>query len=326
MGAVPGQMYLTVSGFSKKWRHETIDLSAYAGQSQVQPASRARARRLLHVQQPLIDTGRPMPPQRSVQAGDLDAGAGPRDPVGPHHRLLDRVVGYVRERRTMQRRIIRQSTPGPHPCRVLGASIGIGVEVDRGQNMPHLDRSVRQQTLRHRMHLIGAAGQLRERLGIRDPVRHRCRVLEPCARRLERRDHREDRLALLEGLDAAGRERARVVDAVDGERDRLQRIAGPQKVAVQRVRQTFFGHRALRRDHGLSEHLPAEHTPAGHRFGLPDEDVLGRPCLAALERQHVQKTVHRIVGAEGGNGCLSHEYSPAASGRRRLDLTGAPPP
>ena len=67
----------------------------------------------------------------------------------------------------------------------------------------------------------------------------------------------EDRLAVLDRDDAARGEAAAVADAVDLVDDRDARIAGPQEVGVQRVREPAFDG-AARGHQRLSRHLAAE--------------------------------------------------------------------
>jgi len=98
-------------------------------------------------------------------------------------------------------------------------------------------------------------------------------VVETFVFGLERRDHREDRLAILIGLRAAGGERPAVMDAVDREGDRLLGVARAQEVAVHRVHGPILGHGADRGDQRLREHLPADHPTAGSPLTRPGEDV-----------------------------------------------------
>jgi hypothetical protein len=64
-------------------------------------------------------------------------------------------------------------------------------------------------------------------------VRHRLLVFEAGLLALERDDHRQDRLAVLDRLHAPRREGAAVAHAVDFVDDRQAHVAGAQEVGVQ---------------------------------------------------------------------------------------------
>ncbi len=63
--------------------------------------------------------------------------------------------------------------------------------------------------------------------------------------------------SVLDGLDAPRREAAAVTDALHLVDDRMRRIAGEQKVTMQRMRRPGLVHRPPGRDQGLAQHLPA---------------------------------------------------------------------
>ena len=63
-------------------------------------------------------------------------------------------------------------------------------------------------------------------------VRHRVLVVHAVVGGLERRAHRQDRLAVLDGVHPAGRERAAVAHPLDAEGDRLGVVAGSHEVGV----------------------------------------------------------------------------------------------
>ena len=62
--------------------------------------------------------------------------------------------------------------------------------------------------------------------------RHRVLVVEPAVGGLERRAHRQDRLAVLDGVHPAGRERPAVAHPLHAEGDRLGVVAGTHEVGV----------------------------------------------------------------------------------------------
>ena len=101
----------------------------------------------------------------------------------------------------------------------------------------------------------------------------------------------EDRLAVLDRHDTAGREAATVTDPVDLVEDRHGRVAGAQEVGVQRMHQPVaLVDRACRGDQCLSGHLSAEDPLAVLVGGGASEDV-------DLDRLEVEQR-HQVV--EGG--------------------------
>ena len=92
---------------------------------------------------------------------------------------------------------------------------------------------------------------------------------------VERGDHRKDRLALLAGDDAPGREAAAVSQPLDLEQDRLVGIAAEQKICVQGMG-VAAGDGALGRDQRLGQHLPAEHPLPAVQRRMADEPVVAR--------------------------------------------------
>ena len=90
-------------------------------------------------------------------------------------------------------------------------------------------------------------------------VRHLVLVVERAFLLDMKRHHdREDRVAVLDRGDPAGRIALAVAQPLDLVDDRNLRIAGQDEIAMQRMRQPAFDG-AARRHHRLSDHLPAEH-------------------------------------------------------------------
>jgi hypothetical protein len=90
--------------------------------------------------------------------------------------------------------------------------------------------------------------------------------------RLERGDHRQDRLAVLDCLHAPCREMVAIADAIDFVNDRQFHIARPQKIRMQRMRHAAFD-RARRRHQRLADHLSAEYAFAAEIARLAAKQV-----------------------------------------------------
>ena len=75
---------------------------------------------------------------------------------------------------------------------------------------------------------------------------------------MKRHHHRENRVAVLNRANPAGRVALAVAQPLDLVDDRNLRIAGKDEIAMQRVRQAAFDSAACRH-HRLSDHLPAKH-------------------------------------------------------------------
>ena len=93
---------------------------------------------------------------------------------------------------------------------------------------------------------------------------------------MEGSGHGEDRLAVLDGNHAAGREAAAVADAVDLVDDRHRGVAGAQEISVEGMREPPV-HGAMRGHQRLADHLAAEHAlPADLRTQAPEQIRLER--------------------------------------------------
>ncbi len=128
---------------------------------------------------------------------------------------------------------------------------------------------------------------------------------------MKRHHDRKDRLAVLDRGDAAGRIALAVAKPLDFIDDRNLRIAGEDKIAVQRMRQPAFDG-AARRHHRLSDHLSAEHPlPAGlravaakqvnlERLEIEDGNQVNQPfghgnALDAVDMSATQRVVASVV-------------------------------
>ena len=108
--------------------------------------------------------------------------------------------------------------------------------------------------------------------------------------RVEARLEVEDRPAVLDGHDPAGREAAAVAQPVDLVQDRDRRVAGPQEVGVQRVDEPCrIVDGARRGDEGLPGDLAAEHPLAVLVGRAATEDV----DLDRLEGEEGDEIVER---------------------------------
>ena len=90
--------------------------------------------------------------------------------------------------------------------------------------------------------------------------------------RMERHHDREDRVAMLDRGDAAGRIALAVAQAFDLVDDRDLRIAGQDEIAMDRMRQAALDGAACR-DHGLPDHLAAEHPLPARLRAVAAEQV-----------------------------------------------------
>ncbi len=102
----------------------------------------------------------------------------------------------------------------------------------------------------------------------------------------------EDRLAVLDGDDAAGGEGPAVADAVDGVDDGCAGVAGAQEVGVQGVRRAVVGHGAPGGDQGLGGDLAAEDPGDDGRAAGAAEDVLLDAFQVELGEQGGEGVVH----------------------------------
>src|SRR5258708_4328656 len=84
---------------------------------------------------------------------------------------------------------------------------------------------------------------------------------------LKRRRHREDRLAVLDGVDPPGAERPTVTQPLDDENCRRRRVSWPDEIPVQRVHQEMRIDRAYRGYQRLAGHLPTERALKVALFG-----------------------------------------------------------
>ena len=117
------------------------------------------------------------------------------------------------------------------------------------------------------------------------------------------RDHGEDHLAVLNGDDVAGRERAPVPVTVHLEDDGQVAPPRPQEVAVERVGKAVGLHGGRRGEQTLRRHLPAVEGLAWSVVGVataeevtvdPLEGQQGREVFGAVEVHHPRRRPHPL--------------------------------
>lgn len=113
-------------------------------------------------------------------------------------------------------------------------------------------------------------------------------MLDPLVAYVERRRHREDRLAVLDGRHAPGAEGAAVADPVDEVDDLHRRVPRPEEVAVQRVDPECGIDSADRRHERLTGHLTTERPRQQRLRRYAPEDVV----LDLFERQDLLDLRH----------------------------------
>ncbi len=206
--------------------------------------------------------------------------------------------------------------------------------------MPLLDRSTLGQVARRRV--VDPGEQLGQRgEGVRSgSLGEGVLVVQAPVGVLERGAHRQDRLAVLDGVHPAGRERAAVAHALDAEGDRLRVVAGAHEVGVQRVQSAVLpaldgAHRPAAGDDALGEHLTTEHPSVRLLLALPakQRDVLGeglgqRDRKLAVRRPGGRHRLHahdgrpQLLEVEGGEEV--DDRGGLGRGHRRNDIRRVP--
>ena len=231
------------------------------------PAAAGGVRRFLSVEDPVVDATETVEPHRVVEARDLEPGRDPRHSVPAQDGLEDRVIARIRQCCAVDGRVVRKRADRLQPHGLVCRVRALDAEVHRRGHVTHVERSAGGPHLRDRV--IEAAeqvGHARKIFGLGEVRRHVDLVLQALVRVLERRDHREDRQAVLVGLRAAGGERPPVVDPVDRECDGLVQVAGAKEVTVHRVddpallKRALRGHERLREQPGRRRRGPAAST------------------------------------------------------------------
>ena len=156
-------------------------------------------------------------------------------------------------------RVVGERRGHAHPERI--GVTHLPVADPRRRDLAHLDEERRRSGRQRRR--VGSAAR-----------RHRVEGRALLAR-VERRDHREDDLAVLHRAHVTSRERAAVAVAVDVEDHRTIDAARPQEVAVHRMGQPLGGHRRARGPQRLRGDLAAveRHARAGAFLVLAAEEV-----------------------------------------------------
>ena len=131
--------------------------------------------------------------------------------------------------------VVGEGAERAHPGVVARHPFMRGDDEEIALHVPLLDRSLPGHV--PGLGVVDAAIDVREG-GDRERLRHLRHlvlVVHASGRVLERRAHRQDRLAVLEGVHPPGREGATVTHPLHPEGDGLGVIAGPHEVGVQRV-------------------------------------------------------------------------------------------
>src|SRR5215469_642484 len=111
----------------------------------------------------------------------------------------------------------------------------------------------------------------------------------------------EDRLAVLNGGDPAGRERPPVPQPLHGVDERHRRVPWPDEVRVQRVHRPVGRDGPARRDERLARHLAAEDTlPALILRAAAAEHVLLDLLQIEQRDQPVERSLHDEAGSSPG--------------------------
>lgn len=105
-----------------------------------------------------------------------------------------------------------------------------------------------------------------------DYIGHGSVMLEAGLFDLKRNRHAEDRAAMLDRDDPAGRKAAAIADAVDFIEDRNLGIARAEKITLERMDVAIFD-RAIRSDQGLADNLPTEYALGAFLGASPSEKV-----------------------------------------------------
>ena len=178
----------------------------------------------------------------------------------------------------MQRRIVRQRRDGLHPDEAARRHRLRQERIVRLLRGSKLERPLRERPLAKPggqlpEPLLGALLIGLERLGRRG-VGHRVLVLEALLDALKRGREVEDRLAVLDGDHASGREARAVADAIDLVDDGLGDVARPQKIGVERVDLPLRRDGLHRGGERLTEDLSAEDRAPAEIPALAAKEVL----------------------------------------------------
>ena len=132
----------------------------------------------------------------------------------------------------------------------------------------------------------------------RRDLRHFGLVVEPGLGVLKRGGHVEDRLAVLNRLNAARRKMVAVARPIDLVDDRRGAVPAPQKIRVQRMHRAIIDGRG-RGDQGLTQHLAAEHLRAADIAAFAAKQIELEP----FERHHLDANL-RAIGSWPKNSVL----------------------
>ena len=195
-----------------------------------------------------------------VKAGRLDVAVEDAASVGEQRCVEKGHIRSIGQNAAVNVGIVRKFAAGANPD-VLDRLKRLVTDVVGGIDRTKLKRSLSLPVSFHR--LRGALQY--ERLEVALAVQflwwrnlgHRKLMIETGFGNLERRRHRKDGLAMLQGDDPSRGETPAVADTVDLVDNRHRRIAGPHEVAMQRMGATLLDG-SRRRNKGLTDDLAAK--------------------------------------------------------------------
>ncbi len=200
-------------------------------------------------------------------------------------------VGGVGDDALVEHRIVGQLAVGPHPHVLLRLELGSRTIQAVGPDIAGVDRPRTRVPVAEYLGVLGIAGlEVGERLGVGETLGRLELMLEALFGGVERGREMEDGVTMLDGDDAAGRERSTVADPFDFVEDRDGRVAGTQEVGMQRVDGAVLD-RSSGGDERLACHLATEHALALFVGALATEDVL----LDLLEVEQADEVVDRSL-------------------------------
>ena len=248
-----------------------------------EPAAALRARRRLHVQQPVVDAHVPVPPHRVVEARDRQPAASTHErPCPAQDRLEHHLVARVGEQRAVQQLVVGHGPARPHPDDLAGRSRSVGPGPGRSSRSTCRTSNalscVQNWATGWSMPPSSVQRGRHARRGRAMPGRHRVGVLEPgllapgTTSIIDRIGSPPWSACVRRALNERP-SRSRSTANVIGSRD----VAGPQEVAVQRVREPVVARPSGRR-RGAPARAPDRRTRArsgcgrlapGERSGVP---------------------------------------------------------
>ena len=225
-----------------------------------------RGGRILHKEQPLVRARGAVPPHRVVEARERHIARCPRGAVPAQQRLEHHLIAAKGEERPLRQFVGLERPTHAHPGGLVRLWLRVWAQEDRALDVAHVEGRALDPEVGCRVPRKWAqhvkTGRQR---AWRRHLRHRHLVFGAVLRLLERRDHRQQRLVVLERVGAARGERPPVAQPLHLKGDRSRRVARAQEVAVHGVGVSFSVNGAPGGDERLGEHLAAKHAAPWHR-------------------------------------------------------------